>query len=197
MMNGGYLMVSKTDTNLYEKLNNALTLGKPVLFYEDENTCYYIDAITKSGTDIILTKGGKTITIESDGDITESGNVQDHLYEYVFIDDNGYTCFRALSSINCDVSNTDENWTQDEIKSLHDLVSDITNTGDDIGYTCRPWNDEGVSYANAKVNNHTIYITNVDTNVNMIEVAVDLSGEGVYSIINDTGYLYIKKRQLF
>ena len=76
MMNGGYLMVSKTDTKLYEKLNKALTLGKPVLWYEDENTCYYIDAITKSGTDIILTKGGKTITIENDGDITEVGNIQ-------------------------------------------------------------------------------------------------------------------------
>lgn len=75
-MNGGYLMVSKTDTKLYEKLNKALTLGKPVLWYEDENTCYYIDTITLSGTDIILTKGGKTITIENDGDITESGNIQ-------------------------------------------------------------------------------------------------------------------------
>ena len=68
-------MVSKTDTKLYEKLNNALTIGKPVLWYEDENTCYYIDTITKSGTDIVLTKGGKTITIESDGDITESGDI--------------------------------------------------------------------------------------------------------------------------
>lgn len=75
-MNGGYLMVSKTDTNLYTKLNNALTLGKPVLWYEDDNTCYYIDTITKSGTDIILTKGDKTITIESDGDITEVGDIQ-------------------------------------------------------------------------------------------------------------------------
>ena len=35
MMNGGYLMVSKTDTKLYEKLNKALTLGKPVLWYEE------------------------------------------------------------------------------------------------------------------------------------------------------------------
>lgn len=75
-MNGGYLMVSKSDTNLYIKLNNALTVGKPILWYEDENNCYYIDTITKSGTDIVLTKGGKTITIESDGDITEVGNIQ-------------------------------------------------------------------------------------------------------------------------
>lgn len=74
-MNGGYLMVSKSDANLYGKLNNALTVGKPILWYEDETTCYYIDTITKSGTDIVLTKGGKTITVESDGDITEIGDV--------------------------------------------------------------------------------------------------------------------------
>lgn len=82
-MNGGYLIVSKADTNLYEKLNKALTLGKPVLWYEDEDTCYYIDTITKSGTDIILTKGGKTITIESDGDITESGDVENPTLETI------------------------------------------------------------------------------------------------------------------
>lgn len=81
MMNGGYLMVSKTDTNLYEKLNKALTSGKPVLWY-DENTCYYIDTITKSGTDIILTKGGRIITIESDGDITEVGNINNNIYSH-------------------------------------------------------------------------------------------------------------------
>ena len=82
MMNGGYLMVSKTDTNLYEKLNNALTLGKPVLFYEDENTCYYIDSITKSGTDIILTKGGKTITINDANAVSSVGEIQEKLHKY-------------------------------------------------------------------------------------------------------------------
>lgn len=70
------LTVRKTDTDLYNTLNNALTLGKPILWYEDENTCYYIDTISKSGTDIVLTKGGKTITIEANGDITEVGEIQ-------------------------------------------------------------------------------------------------------------------------
>lgn len=82
MLNGGYIMVSKTDTDLYKKLNNALTLGKPVLFYENDTTCYYIDTISLDGTDIVLTKGGKTITIEADGDITETGDIQNHLYMY-------------------------------------------------------------------------------------------------------------------
>lgn len=90
-MNGGYLMVSKSDTNIYTKLNNALTVGKPILWYEDANTCYYIDTITKSGTDIVLTKGGKTITVESDGDITEVGDIQNHLYQHtISLDRTGY-----------------------------------------------------------------------------------------------------------
>ncbi|MBR6518025.1 MAG: hypothetical protein IKT40_14425 [Bacilli bacterium] len=88
MLNGGYLMVSKTDTELYKKLNNALTLGKPVLFYEDATTCYYIDTISKSGDDIVLTKGGKTITITDANVVTESGDIQpseSELYEHTLL----------------------------------------------------------------------------------------------------------------
>ena len=81
-MLGGYVMLNKADENLYVKAKNALTQGKPILFYEDANTCYYIDTITLDGTDIILTKGGKTITIEADGDITENGDIQPHLYNF-------------------------------------------------------------------------------------------------------------------
>ena len=91
MLNGGYIMVSKTDTNIYEKVNKALTLGKPILWYEDETTCYYIDTISKSGTDIVLTKGGKTITIEADGDIIETGKIQSQEKQYYYFDCNDGT----------------------------------------------------------------------------------------------------------
>lgn len=74
-MNGGYLIISKNQADAYALSLKALELGKPVLFYEDDTTCYYIDTITLSGTDVVLTKGGKTITIESDGTITEVGDV--------------------------------------------------------------------------------------------------------------------------
>lgn len=119
-MNGGYLMVSKTDTNLYEKLNKALTIGKPVLWYEDENICYYIDTITKSGTDIILTKGGKTITIESDGDITEVGDIQNHLYLLSFYENEfnvAFLCDKDFSARTINLDNlTDED--KDYLKSI-------------------------------------------------------------------------------
>ena len=79
---GGYVMINKAQDNVYELATSALTSGKPILWYETNTECYFIDTITLSGTDIILTKGGKTITIESDGDITEVGDIQNHLYKY-------------------------------------------------------------------------------------------------------------------
>ena len=89
-MNGGYLMISKNDSDIYVKAHKALTLGKPILFYENQTTCYYIDTISggeitteivddeeiTSYGDIILTKGGKTITITSANAVSESGNIQ-------------------------------------------------------------------------------------------------------------------------
>ena len=87
-LKGGYLIINKDDANIYAKLQDALTNGKPVLFYENDTTCYYIDTIALDGTDIVLTKGGKTITITSSNVVTESGNIQNHLYRYAcYIDD--------------------------------------------------------------------------------------------------------------
>lgn len=82
---GGYVMINKAQSNVYELAESALISGKPILWYETNTECYFIDTITLSGTDIILTKGGKTITIENDGDITETGNIQvvdKHLYKH-------------------------------------------------------------------------------------------------------------------
>ena len=78
---GGYVMINKAQDNVYELATSALTSGKPILWYETNTECYFIDTITLNGTDIILTKGGKTITIESDGDITEV-DIQNHLYKH-------------------------------------------------------------------------------------------------------------------
>lgn len=81
-LNGGYVMLDKADSNIYAKASGALKAGKPILWYEDKNTCYYIDTLAKSGDDIVLTKGGKTITITDANVVTESGNVQNQLHKY-------------------------------------------------------------------------------------------------------------------
>lgn len=85
-MNGGYIMIKASDTNIYLEASKALTIGKPILFYENDTTCYYIDTITLDGTNIVLTKGGKTITIADDNTITTSGDIQVHLYRYWIYD---------------------------------------------------------------------------------------------------------------
>lgn len=89
-MNGGYLMIFKNDSDIYAKAQKALVLGKPILFYENATTCYYIDTISGGEItteivddeevftygDVILTKGGKTITITYENVVTETGNIQ-------------------------------------------------------------------------------------------------------------------------
>lgn len=79
--NGGYFIIGKTDKDLVLKLIEALEAGKPVLWYENDKTCYYIDTLSAIQTEpdkinFTLTKGGLTITVDSDGVVTETGSIQ-------------------------------------------------------------------------------------------------------------------------
>lgn len=95
-LNGGYVMLDKADSDIYAKASGALKGGKPILWYEDKDTCYFIDSISKSGDDIVLTKGGKTITITSANAVTESGNIQQHFYQYRVYINECYGCVVTL-----------------------------------------------------------------------------------------------------
>lgn len=89
-MKGGYIIINKSDIDLYNKLSVCLELGKPILWYEDETTCYFIDTISGGEItteivddeevttygDIILTKGSLTITITSENVVTEEGTIK-------------------------------------------------------------------------------------------------------------------------
>lgn len=91
-LNGGYVMLDKADSDIYAKALGALNAGKPILWYENSTTCYYIDTISKSGDDVILTKGGKSITITSANAVTETGEIAGggklytHNIELTFLD---------------------------------------------------------------------------------------------------------------
>lgn len=90
MNKGGYYLINKNDANIYEKCVLAITQGKPILWYEDDITAYYIDTMSGGEVtseiiddeevftygDVILTKGGKTITITYENVVTETGNIQ-------------------------------------------------------------------------------------------------------------------------
>lgn len=79
-MNGGYVMIKSSDSEIYSKVKKAIEIGKPILFYENDTTCYYIDSASIVSTDVVLTKGGKTITIDSSNNVVSSGDIQNHLY---------------------------------------------------------------------------------------------------------------------
>ena len=134
-MNGGYLMIHKNDSDIYAKAQKALVLGKPILFYENNTTCYYIDTISGGEItteivddvevttygDIILTKGGKTITITSANAVSEIGSIQNHLYLLTIKDSDAYVQFFTTEKIEdhtiedaSDFSNADVNY----LKSL-------------------------------------------------------------------------------
>lgn len=91
-MNGGYIMIKASDADIYLEASRALTIGKPILFYENDTTCYYIDTITLDGTNVVLTKGGKTITIANDNTITSVGDIINALMENIK-DANGHLRF--------------------------------------------------------------------------------------------------------
>ena len=120
-INGGYIIINKDDANIYAKVTEALINGKPILFYENDTTCYYIDTIALSGDDIVLTKGGKTITITSANAVSEIGSIQNHLYLLTIKDSDAYVQFFTTEKIEdytiedaSDFSNADINY----LKSL-------------------------------------------------------------------------------
>ena len=194
-MNGGYIIISKNQADAYALSSKALELGKPILWYEDETTCYYIDTISKSGTDIVLTKGGKTITIEADGDITED---EKHLNQYVICDNDDYYVIKVLSNINCVVDDTDNgDWTNEEIKALYDLFIDIFYQNSQnaiIGSAYSDNQDKSVTFFFIKSTNY-IELHISDTNGDLVNVKVE-KNDDTYTITNSTGYLYLNKFQL-
>ena len=184
-MNGGYLMVSKTDTDLYAKLVKGLTIGKPILWYESPTECYYIDTISGGEVtseiiddeevftygDIILTKGGKTITIEADGDITESGDIQTHLYKYYSdyseITSDGedyYITFIDFSNEDLqeyiDILNNNSETLENKYNALYEFVSKLKQLnfvgGVDSGYSGTLYIDNNTLYIGYDGNNPSI-----------------------------------------
>ena len=137
-LKGGYILINKGDANIYASLENALTSGKPVLFYEDANTCYYIDTISQSGDDIVLTKGGKTITITDANVVTEVGDIQNHLYKYRFNVSDTYVTFVSTKLYKFETNkeyqvNSDDDYTTclltgDDLQSLKDALIELPDS---------------------------------------------------------------------
>lgn len=125
---GGYSILDLTDANVSVQANICYNQDKPVLVYGANGERYFADTIEKVGTSIIITKGGKTITIANDNTITNVGNIQNHLYRYaITLSDTNNDHFTILVNVN---EKIDEEIT--DIKDLYKYfaVGDIVFDGD-------------------------------------------------------------------
>lgn len=83
---GGYANIDLTSETIYNDLLALKDIDKTILLYDpNETKPYFIDTIVYDTNSIVLTKGGKTITIANDNTITSSGDVVlNHLYKIDF-----------------------------------------------------------------------------------------------------------------
>ena len=74
-LNGGYVMIDLNDTNnIYARAKAAIGCGKPIMIFDDPE-CYYADSIALDGDDnVIIVKGGKTITINDANAVISEGS---------------------------------------------------------------------------------------------------------------------------
>ena len=96
--NGGYVIISLNDENIYEKIER--NLYKPILLTDivingieknDVFTTAYVE-----GTNIVFKDiYDKDITISNDNSVSIGDNGK-HLYEYVYTHNDGSTCFKAF-----------------------------------------------------------------------------------------------------
>ena len=81
-MVNGYVFLDLTKSNVYSKALKVLGTDKPVVIKDASGSPYFVDSLTLDGTNVVITKGGKTITIANDNTITSSGDIQVKLYTY-------------------------------------------------------------------------------------------------------------------
>lgn len=81
-INGGYVSIDVTSSDLFNEIGKALLTGKPILIYGDD-VPYYADEVTYDsvGNTFDIVKGGQIINVASDGTITKTGDkTPSHLY---------------------------------------------------------------------------------------------------------------------
>lgn len=74
-MVNGYVFLDLTKSNVYSKALKVLGTDKPVVIKDGSGSPYFVDSLTLDGTNVVITKGGKTITIANDNTITSVGDV--------------------------------------------------------------------------------------------------------------------------
>lgn len=86
-MVNGYVTLDLASNKIYNESLNAIKSGKPVMVVDTPNV-YFADTIKVATIDddkvVVITKGGKTITIANDNIITNVGDINIKTYVYNF-----------------------------------------------------------------------------------------------------------------
>lgn len=188
---GGYSILDLTDANVSAQANACYNQDKPVLVYGANGERYFADTITKSGTSIIITKGGKTITIANDNTITNVGNIQNHLYLYHFKYSKGND--NIVSDI---ISNKDIDFSTITKEKLSLLLGDekhtasgVVNYGDaEIAFVYSIYWDDDIFMLGSN--------SNADTDSDTLKTGIDANFDEniTYNVYGD---IVITKTQLF
>ena len=179
--NGGYVIINLNDTNkIYKQALACLTSGKPVMVYDDPNV-YYADTIALSGDDVVITKGGKTITITDANSVSSTGDIQKHLYQY-YLKLNGNDLVDVMFKF---YSSEDLNITMDNLIDVFENYIANNNTQDEVqlsgfdenngiimtsGYLDVSGDDIRVYFYGAMVNNGTLSSSDSDAIITSIDV---------------------------
>ena len=120
---GGYTILDLESSTIYADSVKALDSNKPIVVYDGTNKPYFADTISLSGTNVVITKGGKTIAIANDNTITSVGDIQFHNYAVYFYgdDENSNTCYFYMNLLTTRNDLTTEN-VEDYLK---EYIADI------------------------------------------------------------------------
>ena len=187
MRKGGYSILDLTSASVYDDAYKVVDCGKPIMVYDD-NDVYYADTIVLDGTNVVITKGGKTITIANDNTITNVGDIQLKVFGLYVGYSSDDVADRLVTIDNVDVTIDDENF--DESESIVGLYKLISSLKIDIQY--KFFNDDNdIVLININKNgNINMYVDDVK----VLDCKVNNDDTITYTISN--GYFYISHYQL-
>ena len=176
-MVNGYVFLDLTKSNVYAKALKVLGADKPVVIKDGGGSPYFVDSMALVGTNVVITKGGKTITIANDNTITNVGDIQNHLYQYTIMFDGNYNDGAVETTFKLKFISNKSNITIDDLINNNDVISQYNNN-----FLCDYSNDGGAN----------VYSVGTFQNDNELYILDTTYGENVWKYSN----LVIAKIQL-
>ena len=129
-MINGYVFLDLTKSNVYAKALKVLGADKPVVIKDGSGAPYFVDSLTLDGTNVVITKGGKTITINDANAVSSEGSVVNPTMENIK-DLSGNLRFIEGDGISAEISGVTTKYCKWSLSGTHIMfvfAFDITNT---------------------------------------------------------------------